>query len=396
MLDPWLYLCLFVAIAVAYIAGRLSVKNKATEESVIARPSETTKHRLQLLFDSYSDEALDSFIHSLEVTPQTLPLHISIGKHFRTEGEVEKAIFIHQNLMSHPQLSKQQTEPVVYELAKDYKAAGLLDRAESLLEQLFSSRTFSYKSRKLLLDVLELEKDWEQAIEIGKRMELRKHPEVRMRLSQYCCELAEQQKREGDTQSAERFYQRAIGFDKRCVRAHLALAEFAYARGKPRTAILAIRDLLSVEPDFLRVALPLMKLCTKETDSYAQYRDFLQAFYHSSAHGDVVIAIYDSYLEQGEEEAGRRFLEQHVFEYPSLPALRMLMTSPTGDHLVESRQMWALIKQILDRIGDASPDFLCSSCGFTGQHMHWLCPSCKSWQTIKPHTEWALMAPSIN
>ena len=69
-----------------------------------------TKHRLQLFFDSYTDESLDRFIESLEVKPDTVALHISIGKHFRKQGEVEKAILIHQNLIT--LLSNAYTEHV--------------------------------------------------------------------------------------------------------------------------------------------------------------------------------------------------------------------------------------------------------------------------------------------
>ena len=41
------------------------------------------------------------------------------------------------------------------------------------------------------------------------------------------------------------------------------------------------------------------------------------------------------------------------------------------------------IQSVLFKAIDNCLIYRCSHCGFTGQEMHWLCPSCKSWSTIE-------------
>lgn len=117
-MDGLLHLSvLLLAIAIGWLLGR----NPQAFKKIQSAERPLNKHPLQLLFDSYNDEALDEFIHSLEVKPETLNLHLSIGKHFRQEGEVDKAILVHQNLLAHPQLSTKNSAPIIYELAKTIK-----------------------------------------------------------------------------------------------------------------------------------------------------------------------------------------------------------------------------------------------------------------------------------
>jgi lipopolysaccharide biosynthesis regulator YciM len=385
MHEESLLLFLFIALVIGWVIGGLtrSTRNKQQNPS----SNSNNKHRLQLLFDSYSDEALDNFIHSLDVNGETLGLHISIGKHFRTEGEVEKAILIHQNLMSHPELSKLQTEPVVYELAKDYKAAGLFDRAESLLEQLLESKGFEFKSRKLLLDVYELEKDWLKAAEVGARFDYKKHPDIKVRVAQYYCELAEEAASGSVSAESLSYYKKALKTDKLCARAHLAFARASLDSGDVRATVSRLRELIANTPEFLELALPLLLECTQHSETFSQYRDYLEQLYRDTGNVNVLLAIFDAYLQEGQAEAGFEYLEQATLQQPSLSAVNALLQASSQSVSKRSERLWHVLSDVIAKIRASIPAFRCENCGFSGKQMHWLCPSCKSWQSIKPYSE---------
>jgi lipopolysaccharide biosynthesis regulator YciM len=44
--------------------------------------------------------------------------------------------------------------------------------------------------------------------------------------------------------------------------------------------------------------------------------------------------------------------------------------------------------RLVSRIGHLilanRPVYRCVSCGFSGRQLHWLCPSCKQWETVRP------------
>jgi len=380
-------LLLGAALALGWGLG-FSARQRRYQETSGDRDTTAVKHRLQLLFDNYSDDALDRFVHSLDVNPETLSLHISIGKHFRAEGEVEKAIFIHQNLMSHPELPKVQSEPVVYELAKDYKAAGLFDRAEALLKQLVDSKAFGDKSKKLLLDVLELEKDWEQAVDTGLEIDFRKHPEVRIRVAQYCCEMAEIAQSNGDHIEARRNLGRALSTDKSCARAHLCLASLYIEQERYRDAIQQVKLLVSLAPEYFTLAQPILLQCTELTNSFVRYREYLMQVYRETGQVNVMLAVFDSYMSEGLESEACDYLEQQTVENPSLPALEALLGSRIKTIEGKGDRIWSSLADVIRKIQQERPRFCCTNCGFAGQQLHWMCPSCKSWETVKPFIEY--------
>lgn len=354
---------------------------------------ENVKHRLQLFLDSYSDDALDQFIRSLELTPETLPLHISIGKHFRTQGEVDRAIFMHQNLMAHPELSDKLSERVVYELAKDYQAAGLYDRAEALFKQLLNSKSYGLKSRKLLLNIFEREQDWQDAIGAASAIDLKRHPEFRVRLAQYHCELAEMHRQSRAVLDARQQLLHALSIDKACVRAYLELAKLERDQANYRQAIHYLRELVALSPADISLALPLFFECSRESDSFDQYQTYLQKVYQQTAQIQIVLAIVQVMQAQGHIQEADEYLSAKLSQAPSMPVLNALLQGrKAASHGVEASPLLALVTELAFKVQKDKAAYQCVQCGFSGQQLHWMCPSCKNWQSIKPVVEYETTA----
>ena len=188
-MDTFLqWLVLFVAVGIGWVLGYAA---RAPKESVLS-PSSNLQDRLKILFKTYSEEVIESFVQSLEVNGETVDMHLSIGKHFRKNGEVDKAILVHQNLMSRPETPKCSAEEVAFELAEDYMAAGLFDRAESLFKQLVESKLFGQKSLWRLTSIYQQENEWLKAFEFGSVILDDKNRDISVMLAHFCCELAEQ------------------------------------------------------------------------------------------------------------------------------------------------------------------------------------------------------------
>jgi lipopolysaccharide assembly protein B len=99
--------------------------------------------RLKILFETYSEEVIDSFVQSLDINAETVGVHLSIGSHFRKNGEVEKAMLVHQSLMSRP---------------------------EALFLQVKDSKPFGKKSLKRLVDICQQERGWLRVREVALAM----------------------------------------------------------------------------------------------------------------------------------------------------------------------------------------------------------------------------------
>lgn len=373
---------LIIGWSLGYFSRPKQIKNK--EQHL---PSDGMKQRLQLFFDSYSDESIDRFIHSLEVTSETLSLHISIGKHFRTQGEVEKAILVHQNLMAHPEITSKASESIIYELAKDYKAAGLFDRAQALLQQLKDSRQFSVKSLKLLLDIHEAEKDWAAALVEANRIDLKKHKDISLRVAQYCCEMADQNAAKGLFREAILSYRQALSTYKECYRGYYGLAIIALKNQDYMEALQQLKLLVAMSPAHISMALPLLLTVTKATNTFEQHQHYLRRLMQETGQIPVMLAIVESMLEEGAADKAASFLFDHLNQSPSLSGLdRLFKIDAFAQYSAED--ILTLVSRVLDEISLEQESYKCSSCGFTSGQLHWLCPSCKSWQSIKPVIEY--------
>lgn len=387
----WLFLIL--ALLVGWLIG-YNARFKSTFQDSARRSPQGEKHRLQLLFDSYSDDAMDRLINSLDVSKETFQTHLSIGTHFRKQGEVEKAILIHQNLMAHPEISDSSSEAVIYELAKDYKAAGLFDRAESLLTQLVRSKEYSYKSQLLLLDICEREKDWEGAIAVSDNIDLKRHPELKLRVSQYLCEMAEQKIHCNKRLEALQLYRSALTGNKQCVRAVLGLANMSFEDESYTEAIKYLKSVAEISPEDIPLALPQLLECTIKTNSFAQHQNYLKGLYAETGQVAVMLAIVASMEAEGLNREAFNYLSSQLANLPSIEALSYLfaMNDMTGDiHQELAEQLMGIIA----RENSNKPKFQCTQCGFSARHVHWNCPSCKSWQTVKPVLEYEKKSPEI-
>ena len=92
---------------------------------------------LNYLLNDEEDKAFKIFTALMDVDSSTIETHLALGGLYRKRGEFDKAILIHQNLLSRPTLETELKNQALYELAKDFYFAGLYDRSEKIFKNLF-------------------------------------------------------------------------------------------------------------------------------------------------------------------------------------------------------------------------------------------------------------------
>ncbi len=109
-------------------------------------------------------------------------------------------------------------EEIQLELAQDYLASGIFDLAEQvLLEMLDQDCQAKDAVCEQLMGLYEQERDWVNAISMGERL-LKNRANLAPVLAQFCCEQAENLRRDGDINPARRMLRRSLSFDNQCPR----------------------------------------------------------------------------------------------------------------------------------------------------------------------------------
>ena len=158
---------LLLSLPVAFILGwaRLALRPAPDAPGEPAAPKAYFRG-LNFLLNEQQDQAIDAFIEAVQNDPDTSELHFALGNLFRRRGEYERAVRVHQHLLSRGDLSQPDRHRAQHALALDYLSAGLLDRAEEALLKL-EGTPFESEARLALLANYERSRDWGHAADIA-------------------------------------------------------------------------------------------------------------------------------------------------------------------------------------------------------------------------------------
>jgi len=383
-------LFLFVVISVSLTVGAFVGRRIAKARFVNVEPQGNDELRktyfkgLNYLLNEKPDQAIDSFVQALEVNGETLETHLALGGLLRRKGETERAIRVHQNILARPGLSLANQQYAQYELARDFVSAGLLDRAERILLGLVESTGgHAQASRYLLVEIYEDEREWLKALKLTKSISssrFRRQSSGSVQSAHYCCELAEAAFKTPDFGEAERWISQAYDHDKECSRADLFAAQLAIAKGEPKSALAKLKEMVSRKSEYVPEAIELLDQIAISLD---KKKAFLASAKGLSGSAWLISMTKMIELEQGQREAVQ-FLGQELKKRKS--SLRGLLQL-THYHVINSkgsaRESLEVLQTLLQKLDEARPVYRCKQCGFSGKKLHWHCPSCRGWGTIR-------------
>jgi len=378
---------LFLLLPVAAISGWYIGRRK-NRGSLTGRGCPPLSHDflqgLNFLLNEQPDEALEVFIRMSESDNETVDIQFALASLFLRRGEVDRAIRIHQNLIARPMLLREQRNQALYELGRDYMRAGLLDRAESLLQELVNDSYYGAFARRQLLDIFQQEKEWQKAIDVARRLSSQESEPLAPVIAHYYCELAEALLKKGESAEASKMIKRAFAEDRNCVRASMLEAEIALRHNQPKQALRAYRKVEQQDPGYLPVIIEPLQQCYTQLGDDAEFIPYLRALIDRRESISLVQTLAQLLCARGEDEEAVALLKSHLQRRPSLRALQQLLTLRCADSVTADGSDITIIRDIVEKLLVAKPVYQCSHCGFSSKSLHWQCPSCKQWNKVKP------------
>jgi lipopolysaccharide biosynthesis regulator YciM len=371
-----------VAAAFGWFAAKRS-KGKADSYSDSMLGADYIKG-LNYLLNEQQDKAIDVFIRMLEVNSDTVETHLALGNLFRKRGEVDRAIRIHQNLIARSSLNSEQRSDAVLELGQDYMKAGLFDRAEGLFKELIDSNVHLSTVLPRLLDIYQQEKDWENAIGIAGQMGFVGEQPAKAVIAQFYCELAENARVRENVEDASSLLMKASEYNPHCARARLIQANIARQRGDYQLALDAYEQVAERDIELLPEILDDMRDCHDHLGSVDTFIGYLhEAIIHYAGISPVLTLTDIMRSDEGSESAAR-FIAGELGKRPSVRGLSRFIDLSLSRSEGAAHENLLILKNMTDQLLENKPVYKCRECGFYGKALHWQCPSCKHWNTIKP------------
>jgi lipopolysaccharide biosynthesis regulator YciM len=270
----------------------------------------------------------------------------------------------------------------LFELAQDYLKAGLFDRAENLLLELAEAHQHNQPALEHLLQIYEQEKEWDKAVTVCRKLARVSGKRQEQRLAQYYCEMAEQALERADRKQAQALARQALMTDRDCVRATLLLGRVAAQDGDHRAAIATWQRVAVQNPAYLGEVVGKMVESYRALDDETGLYNYLTRLAERHADATVMLPLVDIIRRRDGDEQAHRFLSDWLRDHSSTRGLQRLVElkkASSGDNDPELDVLARVIAELVDRQGG----YTCERCGFRAKAMHWQCPGCRSWGTVK-------------
>ncbi len=370
----WILLGLPVAFVLGWLASRLDLRQLRIENR--QAPKAYFKG-LNFLLNEQQDQAIDAFIEAVQKDPDTSELHFALGNLFRRRGEYERAVRVHEHLLSRGDLGATDRDRAQHALALDFLKAGLLDRAEEALHKLEGTK-FESQSRLALLAIYERSRDWPHAAEIAQKLEAAEHGSFSGRLAHYLCEQAAAQVAAGQDEAATLLLDRAIATAPQSPRPRIDLANLQMKTGDDATALQTLLTLSESAPAAMPLIAPRMATAALAAGQRAQALEVLRASYAEFASLDVLEAIVTLEGDCSENApAARYWYVQHLEREQSLVAAARWLAGEKLEH----EQFHPQVQRALDHAARPLTRYRCAACGFEAKQHFWQCPGCQAWDS---------------
>ena len=370
----WLLLSLPITFVLGWAASRFDLRQLRLENR---RAPKAYFRGLNFLLNEQQDQAIDAFIEAVQNDPDTSELHFALGNLFRRRGEYERAVRVHQHLLSRGDLTSADRHRAQHALALDYLRAGLLDRAEEALLKL-EGTAYESEARLALLANYERSRDWTHAAEVAKRLEDADQGSFAGRLSHYLCEQSAALVAAHDIDKAQLLLEQAMRDAPAAARPRIELAKLQSQRGDMQTSLQTLSRIFEIAPLAIPLVAGQLAQLAIAGGHAASTLELLKKHYAQSPSIDVLEAIVALATHQGESAASaRNWYLRHLERELSLTAATRWIA---GEKL-EREQFHPLVQRTLDHAVKPLMRYRCAACGFEANQHFWQCPGCQAWDS---------------
>ncbi len=378
-----LFLLLPVAAAYGWYMGRRSSQQDKQQEA--SRMSRDYVTGVNFLLSNQQDKAVDLFLDMLKEDSGTVEAHLTLGNLFRSRGEVDRAIRIHQSLMESASLTYDQRLLAIQQLGRDYMAAGFYDRAEQMFEQLVDETDFRSGALQQLLLIHQATSDWNNAIDVAERLVKLGKTSKKMEIAHFYCELALQAMSSDDLERAMTLLKKGEAADRNSARVSIMMGRLQMAKGEYARAVIALKRVIEQDKELVSDTLEMLETCYRHLQQPTEWNDYLKRCVEENTGATAELYLAGILVREEGAEVAQTYITRQLQRHPTMRVFHRLMDFNLQD--AEDGRAKESLMALRDMVGEqirTKPRYRCHKCGFTAHTLYWHCPSCRAWSSVKP------------
>ena len=344
--------------------------------------------------------AIEELSQVVKNDPEAVEIYLALGSLYRSQGEIERAIQIRNSLIVRPGLDREFKARALFELGRDFRRGGFLDRAEKAFQDARAHgqdpTAIHHEMARLAAERGAYEKAAESYGQLG----------LPLPQAHYLVRLAMDYFEEGNDSQAHRALRHAIRAYPGAVEAWLEQLVQAYKTGSDRKLGDILRDALEhVAPELRFVLLEglLQALAKAENERRHEGNDGVWAKACSdeavvkallpvieTQEADVLLHYYGAafLLRVGDDDNAKAWLEKTLMLQPDFWLARLELFELSRSDQTLTPFFKEQLTFFMDRARKVRR-FFCRRCGLKRDQLFFHCPRCHSWHSIAFRTDFS-------
>ena len=168
------------------------------------------------------------------------------------------------------------------------------------------------------------------------------------------------------------------------MRASLLAAAFSLHEGDAAAAIDSLKRVEIQDSDFLPEIFPLLIAAYEQTKDTSGALDYVRYLFQSHGGVSALLALAELIRKRDGDEQSAAFIAEQLRKKPSVRGLDRLIALSVERSSGHARDNLLVLKELTTTLLQSKPVYKCRHCGFNAKALHWHCPGCKTWNSLKP------------
>lgn len=370
-MSTWLlgFLILIVLGALVYGAFRISRRTRKTTNEMLL------SHTFTHILEGDHSGVLERMRKLYAQTGQDVGIGLALGNLLRVLGKNQTAIRTHQSLTSRPELSADLISLIHTELAADYLASGLLERARDSLEQALVIGHPDELLARYGEQIYEKLGDYDAAHKLVTAYGKAAKEDMSSRLALLRCRQAELAWERDDVDMANTALKKAFSAQSDCIPAYLLNTRFLRESGSPEKARGYLSKHMKHFTGRVWLALEELKQIAIRDGKHQTFLNAAEKHLMAEPSDWRARAVQGTFLmDIGEHETAA---EELLTCLQAAPQVLMLHQSIWSLFLrTENTTILARYRDQVKQDLVFSQPYACKACQFRSEQIQWRCPSC--------------------
>ena len=331
--------------------------------------------------------AIEELSRAIRNNPDAVEIYLALGNLFRAKGEIERAVHIRNSLIIRPNLNRRFKGRAYFELGRDYRRGGFIDRAQSAFE---SARCILGDDPAILEEMMRLLAESQEFEAAARYASLLNNIRAE---AHFLVRRAEEAALLNDGSSRRKWLNRALKVYPGSPEAWTESVLDALSSGnEKRLCDTFTQAMQNVRPEMAFVLYEL--LLEKTQGATASFRGSGGIAWNASAcsqllplleeHAQDILALYYGAwfcLHCGDRETALRWLEKTILLDESFWPARLELLALSLEAQAADPAFRVQLEFFLDRARGVKR-FVCKQCGLKREQVFFVCPRCHAWHSI--------------